>query len=153
MASAEGPIWPPGVGRSNWGEVEGLDLVPATTEYYTDDEDPMVIHVNWQGADRAIYYQGGPEFFLEQRNEPQVVELVASYENGGLAGLMASLGQGKVLVLGPHPEADWSWIEEDHLQGSGWTPTEDLALAIVQDLMSDRILQESFVSPPETSNR
>ena len=129
-----------------WGPVEGLGLVPALTDYYGRDLDPRIINVDWLGTRRLLYYQGGPVFFLGERD--QVVERVATYEDGSLAALFCALGQGKVLAMGPHPEADITWLEEDHLWGTGWTPTEDLALAVLQDLISDRPLVESFPPAP-----
>lgn len=51
------------------------------------------------GKELRIYYQNGPEILAGKG-----VEEVASYENGELAIVASQFGQGKVVLLSPHPE-------------------------------------------------
>ena len=122
------------------GFVEGFGLIPADSEVFGPDYDPHIITVQWLGKPLAIFYQGGPEFGLEESIE--AVEVVAVYEGGAVASLLCSYGRGKVWVSGPHPEADESWLEEDNLNGYNWRPTQGLAVDMMKDLMSDRILKQ-----------
>lgn len=61
------------------------------------------------------------------------MQVIAYYEDGRIAALLSSYGEGKVAVSGPHPEARDSWIDEA-ADGGTWTASTDL----LKELLSDR---------------
>ena len=117
------------------GFVKAFGLVPAKTEYFINDQAPMLIPVLWRGQKRIMYYQAGPRFDLLDSKES--VEKIATYKGGEIAALRCTYGRGKVSVSGPHPEATKAWLKEDGLDASGWKPTADLAIEMLKDLISN----------------
>lgn len=125
------------IGSKGWEEdggfVEMLGLVPVLAEEYLEDPDPRIITVNWDGAERNIYYAYGPAFVVE--NAPDI-EVIARYSDGRVAVLEMKLGKGRVILSGPHPEADETWLEDDPvpLNAGQWEPTDDLITDLFQRL-------------------
>jgi hypothetical protein len=56
--------------------------------------------------------------------------------DGRVAALAVDLGQGRVAVCGPHPEADATWLDDDPapVDADNWEPTQDLAVELLQSL-------------------
>ena len=125
------------VASTGWEEddrfVDALGLAPVEAESYVEDADPRVVTVKWKGTPRAVYYQLGPRFVP---SESSGITDVATYEDGSLAALSYRLGEGRVYLMGPHPEADASWIEDDMPNSEAWQPTEDLARDMMRDALS-----------------
>ncbi|ONI86942.1 hypothetical protein ALI144C_09830 [Actinosynnema sp. ALI-1.44] len=101
------------------GRNPGFDLLPGDTNGYIDspgatvpDGRDTVIPVTWRGKPRHMYFQDGPAFFLRDGHNATVL---ATYDNGLPAVVVAPYGKGRVGVSGPHPEADESWYEEKDL--------------------------------------
>ncbi|MDP3177007.1 MAG: hypothetical protein Q8M76_03815 [Spirochaetaceae bacterium] len=119
--------------ESGW--VKTLGLLDLDSESYIEDPDPMIISVTWLGAERSIYYQYGPAFILR---EGSGVRVLATYDDGRCAALIADVGAGKVALCGPHPEADETWLEDDPppADAEDWEPTLDLAVAMLKELLS-----------------
>ena len=124
---------------TGWNEgqtfVKGLGIIAAKTEVYRDDFAARIIPIHWQGKTRPMYSKAGPRFQLV--NSSGEVQVIARYEDGSIAALMSSYGQGKVAVCGPHPEARVSWKDEA-ADGYKWTSSTDLAVDFMKDLLSDR---------------
>lgn len=121
-------------------EVDGglgkmLGIIPARSENLDMNYDPRILPIRWLGATRLMYFQTGPAFDLVQ--SPEAVQVVAYYDDGRIAALVASYGEGKVAVSGPHPEAPDSW-RNDVSNGETMTVSTDLALALLKDLLSER---------------
>lgn len=127
---------------NGWYEADGsfvemLGLIPAeSTDYDLENDEPQIVTVEWLGDTHPMYFQAGPLFELTDGNDT-VVEVVAQYDDGGIAALISSYGDGKAAVIGPHPEADESWREEAE-GGEDWYSTTDLLAALLEDILSER---------------
>lgn len=127
------------VASTGWNEgrtfVKGLGIIPAQSKVYRNDFAARIIPVRWHGNDRPMYFKAGPSFQLVSGSGD--VQVVANYEDGSIAALMCSYGQGKLAVCGPHPEARPAWIDEAK-DGRQWTSSTELAVDFLRDLLSDR---------------
>lgn len=101
------------------GATPGYKLLPGDTDEYitspgatvTDIKD-TVIQVSWRGQTRWMYFQDGPDFILDPGANATIL---STYTNGQIAALVTPYGNGKVGVVGPHPEADAGWYSAYHL--------------------------------------
>jgi glutamine amidotransferase-like uncharacterized protein len=118
------------------GPVEALKLIPAAAEDHSDGQEASLETVRWKGRKRKFYLQGSPAFVLS--DDEAAVEIIARFEDDSIAALQCAYGSGKIAVSGPHPEAPKGWLEYDSLDTRDWTPTRPLAVAMLQDLLSDR---------------
>jgi hypothetical protein len=116
------------------GWVKTLGLLDVNSESYIEDPDPMIVWVTWLGKERSIYYQYGPAFILPKGSSARVL---ATYDDGRCAALIADVGAGKVALCGPHPEADETWLEDDPppADADEWEPTLDLAVSMLKELL------------------
>ncbi len=116
------------------GFVNALGLLNAETEGYIEESDPMIISVTWECVERPIYYAYGPAFLL---SETANVEILATYEDGRIAALLAPYGKGKIALCGPHPEADETWLDDDPepQDADSWESTTDLANSLLDQLL------------------
>ncbi|MET7641962.1 BPL-N domain-containing protein [Streptomyces sp. NPDC005438] len=101
----------------------GLDLLPGRVERYLDapdasvpDERDTVVAVRWRGRRRRMYFQDGPRFVLDTASDRSRVTVLARYDTGDPAALVAARGRGRVGVVGPHPEADAEWYRDEGLR-------------------------------------
>lgn len=123
------------IASQGWEEEEGvvkcLGILPCMTEAWTEEADPRILTVTWNGQKRPIYYQYGPAFLA---GDGLAAGVTARYDDGRIAALSAKLGKGSVVVSGPHPEADETWLDDDPapLNADKWTPTSDLAVSLLQ---------------------
>lgn len=110
------------------GFVKALGFTQIKTDSYLTDPSPIVIKVKWkQGesfSERAVYYQFGPKFLPSTENPVQVI---AKYDDDSVAACLISSGKGKLILAGPHPEADESWIDEGVENFGDWKPSDDLS--------------------------
>jgi glutamine amidotransferase-like uncharacterized protein len=120
--------------EESYGFVEALGITPVVSEAWIEEADPRIITVKWNGANRAIYYQYGPAFLV---TSPSDGEVIARYDDGKVAALATDLGKGRVVVWGPHPEADVTWLDDDPapVHAGRWKPTRDIAIAMLQGLL------------------
>lgn len=102
------------------GRAPGFDLLPGDAFGWAGspgasvpDARDTVIPVRWRGERRHVYFQDGPGFALEDGAE---AEVLATYDDGVPAVLVAAHGAGRVAVTGPHLEADASWYAEKGLR-------------------------------------
>jgi glutamine amidotransferase-like uncharacterized protein len=122
------------------GERPGFALLPGDTDRYieapgasiTTDRD-AVVDVVWDGSRRTVFFQDGPWFDLDPRQGP--ADVLAVYDNGLPAAVVAPYGRGAVGVVGPHPEASPDWFAD-----SGLRPPARLALDLGEHLL-DRLMQ------------
>jgi glutamine amidotransferase-like uncharacterized protein len=107
------------------GHWRGFRLLPEDTDQFitsagasvTTAKD-TVVDVDWGGRRYGMFFQDGPVFRLPP--EPRDVTILARYaSNGEIAAMVASLGQGRVGVCGPHPEATEDWYESHRLRLDG----------------------------------
>ncbi|MGP3972248.1 BPL-N domain-containing protein [Streptomyces sp. 6N223] len=129
MRDAAGPLrrWVRGGGRYLGfcmgaylaGRTPGFGLLPGDTDAYISSRGASVhtaadtvIPVRWRGQLRHMYFQDGPFFRLTRKAATSVI---ATYDNGLPAALLAPYGEGRVAVAGPHPEADSTWYADHDL--------------------------------------
>lgn len=103
------------------GASPGFDLLPGDTDQYiaTDHATvastrPAVVDVDWRDDRRRLYFQDGATFHVEP-DTPEL-DVIATYPNGEIAALAVPFGEGRVAVVGPHPEADADWFRDSGLQ-------------------------------------
>lgn len=127
---------------SQWadGYETGIGLVNIESfPYDTQYTYPQIISIRWFGVQRTIYYQNGPAF--ASKDLPVNSEVLALYTNQDqdIAAFKALSGKGKVILVGPHPEADESWLVDDPspLYAASWTNTHDIFKTIFEILVAD----------------
>ncbi|AHH98492.1 BPL-N domain-containing protein [Kutzneria viridogrisea] len=98
------------------GATPGFGLLPGDTDQYIasrkaslDTDESTLVQVRWRGHKRVLFFQDGPHFLLE-RGAPGTV--LATYRNKTVAALVTPFGQGRVGVVGPHPEATEDWFTD-----------------------------------------
>nr|WP_271212797.1 BPL-N domain-containing protein [Rhodococcus wratislaviensis]GLK39508.1 hypothetical protein GCM10017611_63790 [Rhodococcus wratislaviensis] len=101
------------------GATPGFALIPGDADQYASSPgasitttSDTIAAVRWRGRRTYAYFQDGPYFWLHDDARATVL---ATYPDGRVAALTAPYGQGRVAVVGPHPEADRSWYDDSHL--------------------------------------
>ena len=126
------------IGSMGWEESGGfvamLNLAPVETEEYLSDPDPRIISVDWNDEQRSIYYAYGPALLTDG---VPAVEVIATYEDGRTAAIEYARGNGNVILCGPHPEADETWLDDDPvpLDADQWEDTSDLIQELFERLI------------------
>lgn len=117
------------------GATPGFGLLPGDAAEYVGSAGATVattrdtvIPVRWGGAVRQMYFQDGPLFTLNPGGSATVL---ATYDTGAPAAVVADYGAGRVGVVGPHPEADQSWY-----RGSGLSNPEGIVFDLGHDLIA-----------------
>jgi glutamine amidotransferase-like uncharacterized protein len=126
---------------SQWddGYETGMGLVDIESFAYDKVySDPQIIPITWRGTPRTIYYQYGPAF--AKNTIPANSEVLAYYNNANqdVAIFKTKLGSGIIIMCGPHPEADATWLIDDPepLNANTWTETKDIFQNIFTELVS-----------------
>lgn len=121
------------------GRSPGFNLLPGDTDQFitspgagVTQEVDTVVDVYWRGHLRRMYFQDGPYFQLDTESENVIV--LATYANGRIAAMVTPFGQGKVGVVGPHPEATAGWYEDYGLTNPDGIDTE-LGCELIETLM------------------
>ncbi|NLR74561.1 BPL-N domain-containing protein [Leeia aquatica] len=74
---------------------------------------PSLLKMKWGAQTRMVYNQSGPHM---GKRAPVGSSVLATYaDSGRIAALLSHYGKGKVLLIGPHLEADQSWYEDAKL--------------------------------------
>jgi len=127
---------------SQWedGYETGMGLVDVESfAFDSENADPQVITIIWRGTQRAVYYQYGPAF--QEEDIPSGSEILAYYsdEARSVAAFVSTVGSGKVLLCGPHPEADASWLLDypEPRNAENWTDTRDIFNALLENLLEE----------------
>jgi hypothetical protein len=95
----------------------GLGIFPGkTAPYEVPTIRPDLVFslekVLWFGAQRTLYFEGGPFLYdLDSR-----VEVVATYQDSKVAAARTTFGKGRVFISGPHPEAPLWWSNVDGIR-------------------------------------
>jgi glutamine amidotransferase-like uncharacterized protein len=102
------------------GATPGFKLLPGDTGEFITTRGASVrttanttIKVYWRGQPHMLFFQDGPYFILNHKATN--VTVLARYANGEIAALVTPYGQGRVGVVGPHPEAMGDWYRVHHL--------------------------------------
>ena len=127
---------------SQWSTGYETDLCLANIESFPYDgvyTDPQIITISWKNNNRPIYYQYGPAFAAS--NIPANSSVLAYYNNTNhdVAAFTTKCGNGRILLCGPHPEADATWLDDNPapLHADQWTSTWDIFTDFFTVLMSD----------------
>jgi glutamine amidotransferase-like uncharacterized protein len=131
--ASKGSQWPDGYET-------GMALVNVECFIFDPNySDAQIITVSWQSTNRTIYYLNGPAF--AKTDLPQTVTIIAYYNNinKDVAAFSTTLGKGKIVLCGPHPEADNTWLIDDPkpLNAEMWTDTYDIFESIFDELVSE----------------
>ena len=119
------------------GATPGFDLLPGDTDQYvasvgatTRTTDDTLVDVLWRGRRRPMFFQDGPMFLLDSAAG---VSVLARYPNREIAALVAPFGEGRVAVVGPHPEATADWYSDC---GLPHVPNFDLGNDLIEMVMT-----------------
>ncbi len=88
---------------------ETLDSEVGRPHSGISDEGDYTINIDWFGIKAPFYYQDGPYFPLPDKKTD--FRALAYYANGDIAMAGYRFGKGHVLLSGPHPEADDTWMD------------------------------------------
>jgi glutamine amidotransferase-like uncharacterized protein len=92
-------------------------LIPTVVEEELEDTDSTVLKINWNGIERFVYYQSGPEFNIKKI--PNAKSFGEYSESHHSMALIAPFGKGRVGLVGPHLEATKDWFIDDNLKIKG----------------------------------
>jgi glutamine amidotransferase-like uncharacterized protein len=127
---------------SHWPGGYETDLGLVDIESFAYDSvytDPQIISISWKNNNRPIYYQYGPAF--SAGNIPANSSILAYYNNANhdVAAFTTKVGSGRILLCGPHPESDETWLSDNPapLHADQWTNTWDIFMDFFNTLMSD----------------
>ncbi|QHC25829.1 BPL-N domain-containing protein [Streptomyces sp. GS7] len=120
------------------GSDPGFDLLPGDTDQYittpgatVDHERDTLVETRWRGQPRTLYFQDGPHFILDEGADATVL---ATYPNGSVAAAVTRYGNGRVGVVGPHPEATDDWYLDE---GLPVVEARDLGLDLATAVLED----------------
>lgn len=82
--------------------------------------DPCLVTVDWRGHEREMYFQDGGAIVVPRRTRKGMTVL-ATYGDGPIAAAVSPFGAGAVGLVGPHPDAPFSWIR-DHVSDARRIP-------------------------------
>lgn len=93
------------------------------------DEGDYTLTILWGGKKESAYYQDGP--YLNNSSTSKGFTPISWYSNGDVAMAAYTYGKGKVVLTGPHPEADESWIDASQ---PGYIPAERKMIKLLKYL-------------------
>lgn len=101
-------------GSSGFGIIQGeVDSAVNRSGSLVFEPDDTVTPVVWRGKKRWMYFQDGA--VLPAAGTSGFSSL-ATYPNKDIAAAVYSFGQGRVGLVGPHPEADQRWYDNYDLK-------------------------------------
>lgn len=117
--------------------VQGLGVLAGETYDFLPTETATVLPISWGTEVREMYHQGGPAFRLNFNSDSgssagtnSNVAILARYSDSAPAIIEYSYGKGKVILVGPHPEATEKWFQADGLKVPGRL-SDDLAMVLL----------------------
>lgn len=127
------------------GHTPGFDLFPGDADQYIasesveiPDTESTVVDIDWHDRRTALYFQDGPYFWLDRHYRDYYdndAVILGRYRNGEIAALAIDYGNGRVGVVGPHPEADETWYQDAGLAPPDALPT-DVGFDLIDKVMS-----------------
>lgn len=110
----------------------GFEMLPGDSGQYIASEGAdvtteidTVVPVLWGEESRSLYFQDGPYFELDDSEAGAAAEVLATYEaTGAIAALVAPYGEGKLGVVGPHPEATEDWYTAESVSDPDGVDTD-----------------------------
>lgn len=123
------------MGGLSWeedGELQQtLELAPVESGELDRGVEDCVVPVRWRGRPVSLYFQNSPWLAPARDADPSRVDTIARYASGQPAALAYRRGRGRVLLIGPHPEATAEWIEPGTPGGRTWRD----ASALLEELL------------------
>ena len=89
---------------------QDLDSEVGRSGFPVETIEDAAVDVHWLGRQTRIFYQDGP--WLESDTANPGFRSIATYANGDLAVARYTMGNGVVVLSGPHPEAGANWFED-----------------------------------------
>lgn len=121
------------------GTRPGFGLLPGDAQQYITssgatvrDETDTVVPVTWRDTARHMYFQDGPLFHVD----PTASTVLGTYDTGVPAAVVTTYGAGRVGVVGPHPEADQSWYDDEDL-----TNPDGVRFDLGHDLIAETLIR------------
>lgn len=108
------------------------------------DQGDYTLQIDWDNKHEPFYYQDGP--YLKNGDPGDGFKAIAYYENGDIAIARYKYGKGTVLLSGPHPEADETWI--DAKQPGNTTPESKLERILAYFDIKKNHSRKAFFSLP-----
>ena len=101
-------------------------------------EEHDVVTVNWASRECTVYFHDGAAFVPRRWFNRISGAVVARYTNGDAAALIQNYKQGKVGVMGPHPEAQKWWFYSQTRINKRWRDCmqHELLLDFAERLLS-----------------
>lgn len=83
---------------------------------------PAIVPLTWwkDTEQHLTYFHDGATFIVENDSIPTNIDVLACYANGEPAAVIQQYKQGKVGVVGPHPEAQKWWFYSQTRVREGW---------------------------------
>ncbi|WP_081916697.1 BPL-N domain-containing protein [Luteibacter sp. 9135] len=117
---------------SNLGLIDDdLDSEVGRPGFEADTIDDYAVDTWWHGRRNSVFFQDGP-YFPATSASPGF-RAIATYSNGDIAAARYDFGHGRVVLAGPHPEADETWFDEAGIPLERM-PQDDLVNILVQEL-------------------
>ena len=115
-------------------EERGLHLFHGKVINHSPTKEARIDPILWKGKSRWMYFQDGPEFKLPKIPHS---DIWARYKDGSIAALQAPYGRGRVGLIGPHPEAEQGWLDDDHLNDPDG-PDHDLLVDFLDGMVQKK---------------
>lgn len=112
---------------------KGFQLAPVTAINYSTGSKARLEKIRWLDKDVVLYFQSGPTFI--PNNDSNTLKLIARYQNNQIAAFTNTYGKGRVAFIGPHPEADKTWLAEGGISSTHWQPQQGLLLDLINQLL------------------
>jgi len=124
---------------SQWSDGYETGMALVDIESFAFDKnysDAQIITISWKSTDRTVYYLNGPAF---SKNDMSAnCNALAYYTNVSqdVAVFKTEFGKGNIILCGPHPEADESWLIDspEPLNADKWTNGWDMFSVIFDQL-------------------
>nr|WP_295899910.1 BPL-N domain-containing protein [uncultured Bdellovibrio sp.] len=95
-------------------QTNAFGLIPGNVSEEDENSDSQLKSVVWKNRLVHVYYQAGPYFNIDKIPDADVWAYYKKSHH--VAAFMASFGKGHIGLIGPHPEADQEWLDDDDLK-------------------------------------
>ncbi len=97
---------------------------------------PSIVKLLWKDEEKDMYFHDGSAFFFKKK-PVEGIDIYAKYKNGDIAAMIQPYGEGKIGLIGPHPEAQKWWFYSQPRIKDGWHDCiqHNLFLDFFEDLM------------------
>jgi glutamine amidotransferase-like uncharacterized protein len=114
-------------------KIKGFQLAPVTAVDDNTSDKARLEKIRWLDKNVVLYFQSGPTFIPNTNSN--TLNIIARYQNNQIAAFTNTYGKGRVALIGPHPEADKTWLAEDGIPSVDWQPQQRLLLDLMNQLL------------------